>query len=210
VKVHELNTTEEKSLSERHRKMLEAESRISPEVIEARGYWTAETIEELAEDPAIKSNQYYAPALVLPIFGVDGKHHYSRVRPDTPPLAPLGKYLQPADTPNVLDIPRTVLGKVLDPAVKVLAVTEGEKKADYLASLGVPVICLFGVWNWSHKTGRDTPYESQLLLPDFDRVPLRDKKVSILFDCDTATNGNIQLAAYRLAQKLRERGAVLW
>ncbi len=204
-----LTTARKENLSERHRQTLEIESRIGPEVIEARGYWTAETVEELEADPGIKPNQYFAPALVLPIYGVDGEYRYSRVRPDDPPPPPLGKYLQPANTPNVLDVPRTVLKKVLE-TNQPLAITEGEKKADHLASLGYAVVCLFGVWNWSSKTEEGTPYEMQLLLPDFDDIPLRNRNVSILFDCDLTINTNIQLAAFRLAQKLRERGALLW
>lgn len=198
----------ERFLSERHHKMLEEESHISPEVIEARSYWTAQTIDELAAEPGIKENQYHVPALVLPIYGVDGQYRYSRVRPDDPPPG-MGKYIQPAGTPNVLDIPRTVRDKVMDAAAP-LATTEGEKKADYLASRGIAAVCLFGVWNWSDKTGEGTPHEIQLLLADFDEIPLRGRPVSILFDCDTKINMNIQLAAYRFAHKLRERGAVLW
>src|SRR5215216_5225024 len=94
----------ERSLSEHHHRMLEDESRIGRAVIDSRGYWTAETTAELEADPAIKPNQYHAPALVLPIYGVDGKYRYSRVRPDNPPPE-AGKYLQPAGTPNMLDIP---------------------------------------------------------------------------------------------------------
>ncbi len=201
-------TTLKHELSPRHRHMLEKESAIAPHVIESRGYWTAETVEELQSDPGIKSNQHFAPALILPVYGVDGEYKYSRVRPDEPP-AHLGKYIQPAGTPNVLDVPRAVRNRVLD-ANYPLAATEGERKADYLASLGYAVICLVGVWNWSDKTYEDTPYESQLLLPDFDLIPLRGRKVSIAFDCDFAINKNVELAAYRLAQKLRERGAELW
>src|SRR5918994_2490266 len=103
-----LTTTTEKGLSERHRRMLEVESCISPEVIAARGYWTAETVADLEGVDGISQNQYYAPALVLPIYGVDGEYRYSRVRPDTPPKNG-AKYLQPSGTPNVLDVPRTVV-----------------------------------------------------------------------------------------------------
>src|SRR5918912_3107677 len=128
----EVTTAKERFLSERHRRMLEEESHIAPEIIEARGYWTAETVEELEAKTDIKPNQYYAPALVLPIYGVDGRYRYSRVRPDNPP-PDKGKYLQPAATANVLDIPRMVLDKVMDTSLT-LVITEGEKKCDYLAS----------------------------------------------------------------------------
>jgi hypothetical protein len=198
----------EKMLSERHRRMLEVESRIHPDVIADRGYWTAESVEDLEGVPGIKRNQFHAPALVIPVYGVDGEYRYSRVRPDEAPPG-TGKYIQPAGTANVLDAPRSVRGKVLD-AGEPLAYTEGEKKADYLASRGVAVVGLFGCWNWSNKTNEGTPLEMQILLADFDAIPHRDRPVSILFDCDIRINKNLQLAAYRFAQKLRERGAVLW
>jgi hypothetical protein len=203
-----LTTTTEKGLSERHRHMLEVESCIAPEVIAARGYWTAETVADLEGVDGISQNQYYAPALVLPIYGVDGEYHYSRIRPDNPP-AGIGKYIQPADTPNVLDIPRTVRSKILDRNYG-LAVVEGERKGDALASLGIPVVVIFGVWNWSCKVDKDTPYETQLLLPDFESIPLHGRSVAVVFDADIHTNRSIQLAVSRFAHRLKERGAQLW
>src|SRR5215212_10406808 len=203
-----LTTTTEKGLSERHRHMLEVESAISPEVIEARGYWTAETVAELKDEPGIASNQYHAPALVLPIYGVDGEHRYSRVRLDNPPPNQ-GKYIQPADTPNVLDVPRAVQSKVLDSNYG-LVVVEGERKGDALASLDIPVVVVFGVWNWSCKEGKDTPYEMQLLIQDFERIPLHGRPITVAFDADIHNNQSIQLAAYRFAKRLMERGAQLW
>jgi hypothetical protein len=206
--MHGLSAAKERGLSDRHRQVLEIGSGISPEVIEARGYWTAEGVSELKATSDIAPNQYHAPALVLPVFGVDGEYRYSRVRPDNPPEN-MGKYIQPAGTPNVLDVPRPVLDKVLDPKFG-LVLTEGERKADSLASLGIPVVCLFGVWNWSCKTDKDTPYEMQLLLPDFDHIPLRDRRVGVVFDSDLSSNRSVQLAAKRLVQRLRERGAQVW
>jgi len=203
-----LTTTTEKRLSERHRHMLEVESCIAPEVIDARGYWTAGTVADLEGVDGISQNQYYAPALVLPIYGVDGEYRYSRVRPDNAPPN-LGKYIQPADTPNVLDVPRAVQSKVVD-ANYGLIVVEGERKGDALASLGIPTVVVFGIWNWSSKQGKDTPYETQLLLPDFESIPLHGRSVAIVFDADIHTNSSIQLAVTRFAHRLKERGAQLW
>ena len=206
--MHRLTITNNKSLADRHRRILEEESAISPEVIEARGYWTAETVAELKDEPGIASNQYHAPALVLPIYGVDSEYRYSRVRPDNPPPNQ-GKYIQPADTPNVLDVPRAVQSKVLDSNYG-LVVVEGERKGDALASLDIPVVVVFGVWNWSCKAGKDTPYETQLLLPDFESIPMHGRSVAVVFDADIHTNRSIQLAVARFAHRLKERGAQLW
>jgi len=206
--MHRLTITNNKSLADRHRRILEEESVISPEVIEARGYWTAETVAELKDEPGIASNQYHAPALVLPIYGVDSEYRYSRVRPDNPPPNQ-GKYVQPADTPNVLDVPRAVQSKVLDSNYG-LVVVEGERKGDALASLGIPTVVIFGIWTWSCTEGKDTPYESQLLLPDFESIPLHGRQIAIIFDADLYTNSSIQLAVTRFAHRLKERGAQLW
>jgi len=187
--------------------MLEDESAISPEVIEARGYWTAETIADLKSDPDIKANQLFAPALVLPVHDVHGKYRYSRVRPDQPPMG--CKYLQPSETETILDVPPTVRDKVLD-ANFALIITEGEKTADSIASLGIPVVCVFGVWMGTCKVNEDTPYETHLLLPDFNHIPLHNRRVSVLFDSDIQANENIQHAAARFARCLYERGARLW
>ena len=206
--MHGFAAAKVRGLSDSHRRMLQTESRISPEVIEARGYWTAETVAELKAEPGIAENQYHVPALVLPIYGVDGEYRYSRVRPDNPPPNQ-GKYIQPADTPNVLDVPRAVHSKVLDSNYG-LVVVEGERKGDALASLDIPVIVVFGVWNWSCKEGKDTLYETQLLLPDFESIPLHGRSVAVVFDADIHTNHSIQLAVSRFAHRLKERGAQLW
>jgi len=197
-----------KVLAERHRRMLEVESAIHPSVIEARGYWTAETEADFDGVPGIKPNQMRAPALVLPVYGVGGEYLFSRVRPDEP-LPGQGKYLQPAGTPCVLDVPRPVLEKVTE-TLDTLAVVEGERKGDYLASLGIPVVVLFGCWNWGQKTNEGAPLETKLLLRDFDAIRLRGRPVSIMFDCDIRTNTDVQRAAYELAMKLKDRGAQLW
>jgi|SRR5215207_4106074 len=201
------NLTTGKVLSDRHRYMLEEESRISSEVIASRGYWTAETINDLKGVSGIAENQLMAPSLVLPIYGVDGRYRYSRVRPDNPPSNM--KYIQPTDTLSVLDVPHTILEKVLDEHQS-LVIVEGEKKADALASLGLPVVALFGVWNWSYKVDLNTPYELQLLVKDFESIPLHGRSVSIIFDADIQTKHHVQLATGRLANKLRDRGAQLW
>ena len=201
------NLTTDKVLSDRHRYMLEEESRISPEVITSRGYWTAETVNDLKGVSGIAENQLMAPSLVLPIYGVDGRYRYSRIRPDKPP--PDMKYIQPASTTSVLDVPCTVLEKVLDENQS-LIIVEGEKKADALASLGLPVVALFGVWNWSYKMDVNTPYEKQLLLKDFESIPLHGRSVSVMFDADIQTKHLVQLATGRLGKKLQDRGAQLW
>jgi hypothetical protein len=76
--------------------------------------------------------------------------------------------------------------------------------------LGLPVIVVFGVWNWSCKEGKDTSYEMQLLIQDFERIPLHGRQITVAFDADIHNNQSIQLAAYRFAKRLMERGAQLW
>jgi hypothetical protein len=84
-------------------------SGISEEVIEARGYWTATDPHELI-DLGFTENQRRAPALVIPVRGIDGEVRFSRIRPDDPRPDPekpgkIIKYEQPRSVDVALDIP---------------------------------------------------------------------------------------------------------
>ena len=58
-------------LTPAHRKELEVDSSITEAAIEERGYFTAETKEELLSI-GFSDAQALAPALVIPLCGVDG------------------------------------------------------------------------------------------------------------------------------------------
>jgi hypothetical protein len=86
--------------------MLEA-SAIAPEVITARGYWTATKKSELAR-LGFRPSQQLPPALVIPISTVHGEVETYVLRPDTPRIraGKPARYEFVKGTRMVLDVPR--------------------------------------------------------------------------------------------------------
>ncbi len=180
-----------------HWKSLTEESGISPEVIEERGYYTATDPDELVA-LGFESYQACVPALVIPLWGVDGELRFHRIRPDRPrPGKKPGKvvkYEQPAHVPPALDVPRRCQPYLTDTSRR-LFVVEGEKKADALASRGEVALAILGVWSWK----RDG-----MLLPDWDQVWTVGREILIGFDSDS-DRYEIQQAQQALALALEGR-----
>ena len=132
------NFSETHGLASHHRANLEIGSGISPQAITERGYVTA-------EEPDLLRGLGFAefqcrPSLVIPVWGVDGRYRFSRLRPDEPRQdrdnpEKINKYEQPPGTPLALDVPRAAQPDLRDPT-KRLWIVEGEKKADALVSRG--------------------------------------------------------------------------
>lgn len=70
-------------LHEHHRRMLEVESAIDPEVIAERGYRTITKKADLARMGFARPQQG-VPALAIPIHSVTGGVAWSQIRPDEP------------------------------------------------------------------------------------------------------------------------------
>ena len=70
-----------------------------------------------------------------------------------------------------------------------LWLTEGQKKADALASHGAVALCLLGVWNFKGKIPGGTT-----LLADWDYVALNGREVRLVFDSDVVTIPGVRKA----------------
>jgi hypothetical protein len=117
------------------------------------------------------------------------------------------KYIQKKGMQNRLYIPVPVFPLLDDPAAT-LYVTEGEKKSLAATRAGIPCIAITGLWNWKQPgSGLDR------LIPDFDRIVWRGRKVRIVPDndwLDLDRNGkqkNLKQAVFRLCRCLQLRGA---
>ena len=189
------------SLAPHHRSMLEQGSGISPETISDRGYFTVTHKDDLRE-LGFADYQLRVPALVIPVYGVDGSFRFYRIRPDDPrrDLEKPGKvvkYEQPTGTGVTIDVPRSAQPFLSDAGTR-LWIVEGEKKADVLVSRGECAVALLGVWSWK----RDG-----LPLPEWDSIRLVGREVHIAFDSDAARNVEVQRALSALAEYLWARGA---
>jgi hypothetical protein len=184
-----------------HRSMLEQGSGISPQMISDRGYFTVTHKDDLRE-LGFADYQERVPAMVIPVYGVDGSFRFYRIRPDDPrrDLEKPGKvvkYEQPTGTGVTIDVPRSAQPLLSDAGTR-LWIVEGEKKADALVSRGECAVALLGVWSWK----RDG-----LPLPEWDAIRLVGREIHIAFDSDAAHKVEVQRALSGLAEYLQARGA---
>lgn len=192
-------------LSDHHTAELDA-SEISPEVRAARGY---ETLYGTAEDRArlheadIPIWSYREdtafPGLFLPIYRVTGERISTQFKPGQPQPCDgkLVKYASAKSKTGRLDVPPTVSAGVRVVTTP-LWITEGVKKSDSLASKGLAVIGLAGVFNFRSRSGT---------LGDWEDIPLKGRTVVICFDSDAKYKRNVSSAMRRLGMWLESKGA---
>lgn len=183
------------TLLPRHRQMLEVSSGISPEVIQARGYFTEQSHAAI-QALGFGRFQCRAPALIIPLWGLDGSITGYQARPDRPRVRdgkPV-KYETPKGARLSVDVPPGAKRKLLDPGTP-LFITEGIRKADSAVSRGLCCVAVIGVWGWSERDAF------------WDTIPFREREIYIAFDSDLSTNEQVQQAARKLRQTLAERGA---
>ena len=204
-------------LSENHLKMLADESGISEQMIQERGYRTITNEGDLVQfgfSPA----QRRVPGLLIPLHTTDGKIGLHVYRPDNPrtyedrskreadglrPVKVL-KYEIPKGAGIRVDCPPACL-KTLQNPILPLYITEGQKKADSLASQGACVIDLLGVWNFK---GRNE-FGGTTILADFDFIAWENRLVRIVFDSDVMYKPSVRLALERLTEILQRKRATV-
>jgi putative DNA primase/helicase len=198
-----------KFLLDRHRRELEIESAIHPDVIAERGYESIHRPTSGDQRPRERLKRLRIPnwahnsdadfaGLLIPMYGPTG----ARVGGQWKPRRPVNhngkpmKYASPKGQTNRLDVHPRNRDKIADPTME-LWITEGIKKADSLTSRGLCVIGLTGVFNWRSRLGT---------LGDWEDVPLKGRVVTICFDADARTNPNVLRAMIRLGRWLRSKG----
>lgn len=191
-------------LTEDHRESLTKGSSIAEEVIARRGYRSVRTKEEL-KTKGFSPVQCNIPGLLIPILGLSGDPVMYQYRPDEPRIKdgkPI-KYETPSGARMVLDFPPQDLDKLRDPSVP-LFITEGIKKGDSLASRGVCVVSLLGVWNWKGTN----EFGGKTVLPEWDQIALNGRGVFIVFDSDVSQNPKVHNAMTRLANFIERKANV--
>jgi len=192
-------------------------SAIADSIIKERGYRSIDRAEELVK-LGFSAGQIKVPGLLLPVHTTDGGNGLYCYRPDFPRIIeekdkrnPDGshpnkvlKYEFPKGAGVRLDCPPSCQVDLPNPK-KSLWVTEGQKKADSLASLGCCTIALLGVWNFK---GRNE-FGGVVFLADWDYIALENREVRIVFDSDVMTKQPVQQALSRLTAHLQRKGAIV-
>jgi Domain of unknown function (DUF3854) len=190
------------TLLPQHAALLEA-SAISDEVGSARGYRSVVHKARLTE-LGFSSVQARVPALLIPIWNVNGEISLYQTRADEPRIVDgkAVKYEIPAGLRMALDVPPTCWADLGNPSVP-LFVTEGIRKDDAAASIGLCCVALLGVWNFrgSNASGGTTA------LADWESIALKDRVVYIVFDSDVMTKTSVHQALARLKAFLESRHA---
>ena len=188
---------------------LVAGSAISGEVVSARGYRSVESRAELRR-LGFGERQCQVPALLIPIWGVDGQVGNYQIRPDVPRVDKRSKdgktrvikYETVQGSTMMLDVPPPARVHISDPH-RPLFITEGARKADSAVSAGLCCIALLGVWNWrgTNEAG------GKVALPDWESVALNGRAVYLAFDSDVVTNPTVSGALRRLRSFLASHDA---
>jgi hypothetical protein len=195
-------------------------SRISPLVAQQRGYRTLVSPEEAKALGFSEKQAYRVPALLVPLWGIDGRAAGHLLRPDFAGVDDKGrtpKYFAVPEATNVLDVaPGSRLG-LRDPATPVIIV-EGSKKVDSIASalarkpdVGRLLVglSLSGVANWR---GRNSHGGRGVALPEWREIPWQDKDekardVFLGFDSDAFTKKGVHRELSGLYDHLTGLGA---
>ncbi len=183
-----------KLLSSEHRSLLET-SGISAAVAESRGYFT-EAVKERLQELGYSRSQRVVPALVIPIYGMDGAKKITQIRPDEPRVVK-GKtcrYEWPHRSRQVIDVPPNVNEKVRAGDCR-LFITVGIRQADALVSQGEACLGLPTAGAWK---GQDEFWSN---------VPLDEREVIIVFSSRLTTNAHLQRKAVGLKGALAAFGA---
>jgi hypothetical protein len=184
-----------------HARLL-AESRIDPELAARRGYRSVDTKARLEKLNMARAGRR-VPGLLIPLRDKRGAVIGCQYRPDSPRQrnGKRVKYETPAAQPNRLDVPPGVGPQLDDPSTP-LWITEGTRKADAAASVGLCCVALTGVWNWRGRnaTGGKTA------IPDWHDVALNGRNVVLAFDSDATRNPNVRKALTELAGYLGSKG----
>jgi hypothetical protein len=192
-------------LTPEHRKQLEAESGILPQVIEARGYCSVK-----ADDPALApwAKAQRQEGLLIPSYDIFQKRLPGQLRPDYPRTMSSGgklreiKYEGPRGGHAYVDVHPAIWDAVRHTS-KPLIITEGVKKADSMISRGVLCLALLGVWSWRGKTQTT----GTVALPDWDQLPMDGRRIILAYDDDVMTKGPVKHAIKRLSHYLQRHGA---
>src|ERR1700747_780028 len=123
-------------------------SAIADGIATAGGYCSVRSARELAA-LGFAASQQRAPAMVIPIWDVHGRVALHQCRPDEPreTNGKAVKYETPVGRQLVIDVPPATPPHLAD-STRPLWITEGSRKADAAASIGLHCVALIGVWGW--------------------------------------------------------------
>jgi Domain of unknown function (DUF3854) len=197
-------------LSAEHYRVLTLGSRIDPEVIAERGVRTVRKGRGQLPSVYSRRQKRRGSGILFDVHRPDGQTA-TIFRPDeVDPEKPGHKYEQECKhrggSGNVLDIHSSVRHLLEDKSVPAVFV-EGIKKGDSITSAArregtqILPVSVSGVWNFLSEGEA---------ISDMYLVPVAERRVYVAYDSDLWRKPEVMLAAERLAEHLKGRGASVW
>jgi hypothetical protein len=149
--------------------------------------------------------------LVFPFRLMNGElNGFARVKPSRPRTDgdSVVKYEQPRGEHPRPYFTLEAIAAAKEPG-RLIAITEGEKKALAASQADVSCIGLCGVFAWQQRREKqeNKPKGDRLLVPELAAIDWVDRPVPILFDTDPRRNPNVNLAGAELVRVLADLGA---
>ena len=165
-----------------HHSDLLRKSGIIEAVQRARGYRSVESAGELAKFGFAQNCP--VPALLFPIFDLNGEVAFHQARPDQPRIIgeKIAKHEVPKGKHYVVDVSPLARIRVLDRKTRLFIVI-GVRKADALVSRGECAIAILGPTGWKNQESF------------WDQVPLENRPVVVVLDSDTMADNAAKSAA---------------
>lgn len=91
--------------------------------------------------------------------------------------------------------------RILDNPTKLVAITEGFKKAASGITAGIPTVALAGVWNGQ--------VDKKRLIPDLELIAAPGRPICLIFDSDILTKPEVQQALIHLGRLLNKAGCIV-
>lgn len=187
---------------------------VAPEVVLDRGYGSI-----LEGDVGVGRRRVSLPALVVPVHGCfsDGVSLGSVFYSDAPLISPSGCEMEcvsgSKEVDDFLDCLPMDRARLLDVGV-VLWICDSVLRADCLTSMfareGVSgsnvVVAINGPYGWRTRVVGSSGRRA-VLLPDFDRLPLKDRHVRIVFDSGVSVDAPVNRSVVGLSDVLARRGS---
>lgn len=174
-----------------------AASGINPAVARRRGYRSANSLAELQRLDFAR-NQCNIPALIIPLFGLDGEPVGHQIRPDQPRVVSgkPAKYETPKGGKHPIDVPQDARFSALDCKAP-LFITDSVRSADAAVSQGLCCIALLTYRSWK---GHDQFWR---------RVLQPGRVVYIVFNSDVCSDASMQDEVIKFKAFLESHGATV-
>lgn len=193
-------------LSQSHISYLASRGVTDPGIIDARGYKSVTSSEELVTLGYSTRQAAHVPGLLLPIWNTAGEPQGYEYRADQPRTGKSGKpvkFDRPfGQVPCINVNPQAASAMRQGGPFTPLIIVEGVTRADALAERGIAAGAIMGIYGWKGDTG-----SGPQVLSELHELPIKGREVWVFPDGDALTNPGVNAGVRALIDVFKRRGA---